>query len=110
MATVIISYYRGLTQMPVSSQSQLTTGGVYALEQPQLGSESVTSSGTAASSTGNSNSATKLAMVQVQDGSTIRYVWNPPGYTSVADATCPALSGQQTFPIGPSWTLSVIDA
>ena len=109
MATVIVSYHDGLVQLPVSTQTQLTTGGAYALNQPQLSSESVTSSGTAASSAA-APARARLAHVQVQDGSTIRYVWNPPGYSETASASKPALSGHQTFPIGPSWTISVIDA
>ena len=109
MANVNISYYRGLTQLPVSTQNQMITGGAYALEQPQLSSETLSTSGTAASS-GAAPAATKIAYVQVPDGSTIRYVWNPPNYSVAASATSPSLSGHQTFPIGPSWTLSAIDA
>lgn len=110
MATVIISYHDGIVPLPVVNQTQQITGGAYALSQPQITSESVTSSGTAASSTGSASSKVKIAHVQVQDGSTIRYVWNPPGYSETATASKPALSGHATFPIGPSWTLSVIDA
>lgn len=109
MADVNISYYRGLTQMPVATQTQLTTGGVYALEQPQLSSETLSTSASAASS-GAAPSNAKLAHVQVPDGSTIRYVWNPPGYSVTASSTSPSLSGHQTFPVGPNWTLSAIDA
>lgn len=109
MATIIISYHEGIVPLPVVNQTQQITGGAYALSQPQLSSESVTSSASAASS-GAAPSRTKLAHVQVADGSTIRYVWNPPNYSETAAATHPALSGHQTFPIGPSWTLSVIDA
>src|SRR3990167_7657953 len=109
MASVNISYYRGLTQLPVSTQNQLTTGGAYALEQPQISSETLSTSGTAASSAV-APSNTKLAHVQVPDGSTIRYVWNPPGYSVTASTTSPSMSGHQTFPVGPNWTLSAIDA
>lgn len=109
MASVNVSYYRGLTQLPVSTQSQLTTGGAYALEQPKITSETLSTSGTAASS-GAAPAGTKIAYVQVPAGSTIRYVWNPPNYTQTADSTCPSLNGNETFPIGPSWTLSAIDA
>lgn len=109
MASVNISYYRGLAAFPVTRVDQNITGGAYALDQPQLSSETLSTSGTAASSAA-APASSKVAMVQVPDGSTIRYVWNPPGYSTVADSTSPSLSGYQTFPIGPSWTLSAIDA
>lgn len=108
MASVNISYYKGLASLYVSRQDQNFTSGAYALDQPQLSSETLTTSGTAASS-GVAPASTKVAHVQVPNGSAIRYVWNPPGYSVTASATSPVMTGHNTFPIGPSWTLSAID-
>lgn len=110
MANVNISYYRGVSQVPVSTQGQLMTGGACAFEQPQISSETLVTSATAASSKG-SPAGTKVVYVQVQPGAFIRYVWNPPGGTVIADGDCPSLSGSEAFPIiGEGWTLSAIDA
>lgn len=109
MASVNISYYKGLAALYVSRQDQNFTAGAYALDQPQISSEVLSTSGSAASSAA-SPANTKVAHVQVPDGSTIRYLWVPQGQSGTASSTCPSLSGHATFPIGPGWTLSAIDA
>lgn len=109
MASVNISYYKGLASLYVSRQDQNFTSGAYALDQPQISSEVLSTSGTAASS-GAAPAGTKIAHVQVPDGSTIRYVWNAKGGSSTASSTSPSMSGHNTFPIGPEWFLSAIDA
>lgn len=109
MASVNISYYKGLAALYVSRQDQNFTSGAFALDQPMISSEVLSTSGTAASSAA-APSNSKIAFVQVPDGSTIRYIWNAKGGSSTASSTSPTMSGNNTFPIGPEWFLSAIDA
>lgn len=112
-ATVRCFAFPGMISLPVSSYS----GGrgdnaVWVLKQPYLAAETITATGTAATSGSelSANGATNLLRIEVEQGKRVRYEVTPYGHDArVATSDSPVLYGEETLHFGPNWTISLIE-
>ncbi len=110
MSKVRIFYHDTLVTLPVSAgSSRHHEDSVQALKLPRLGNETVNISTTAAS-TQPAPTGTRIAVVEVDQGVTVRWEAthpNAPG-TVVATDDSPAMFGSQHLALGDGWILSFI--
>ena len=102
--------YRGIQQLPLVLPKQYSADSVFQLIQPYEFSQVISVSGTAASSTADTGTETRILRIEVPDGSSVRYEINPSGRAVVASTNSPILSGHDQFYFMPGWTVSLIDA
>lgn len=107
----------GVTSPQLQQNTRFQTDAVFMLKQPYSARETISAGASATSSTSalapDSSEADRqisLLHVQVAAGQFVRYEINPPNRSVAADANSPLLSGHETFPFGPGWTISLIEA
>lgn len=110
--TVRVFGYRGYKQLPVSQVQEGGNGNV-GLFQPYEWNQSVISTGAtpiAAGPTGTDPDLTKLLVVEIPSGSSIRYEIKPPGSSRIASTNSPLMSaGSNVIPFEKGWTFQFIE-
>lgn len=110
---VRIFRYRGMRQIPLLLAKDFNSDSVFVLDEPYIGSEVISVSGVAASSTPVANDGSTILRIEVPDGAQIRYEINPNGPNAanarLAGNGSPGLSGSDQFAWGPGYSLSVVD-
>lgn len=103
--------YRGIRNLPRISFQQRADDSVNVLEEPYEWRQLLVVNGTIppAFTTVNPDKS-QLLRIEVPDGSAIRYELNPPSRAAVADGSSPRQVGDQNYPWGPGWSLSIVDA
>jgi hypothetical protein len=103
--------HRGLSQMLLNMPKQFSSDSVFQLVQPYEFCQTISVSGTAASSSPQPvGDQTKILRIEVPDGQSVRYEINPSGRTIAAGTQSPILSGHEQFEFAQGWTISLIDA
>jgi hypothetical protein len=103
--------YRGIRNFPRVSWQQKADDSVNVLEEPYEWRQLLSVNGTIppAFTTVNPDAA-QILRVEVPEGQAIRYELNSPGRNVVADGASPKQVGDQNYPWGPGWSISIVDA
>jgi hypothetical protein len=112
-AAVRLFTFSGLTTIPVVSGKELRQDSVQAFKYPILGRDLLScSTGAADSSEAASAPAnTGVAWVQIENGKRVHIEIAPENHTlTEASNTSPIIEGNHSFPFGPSWRISVLEA
>ena len=102
--------YRGLRSMPRLDQQQMITDSVSMLNEPYEWRQLLLVSGTIPPAfTTILPDLSNIIRIEVPDGQSIRYEINSPGRSVVADGGSPRQVGDQNYPFGPGWSISIVD-
>lgn len=103
--------YRGIRAIPRKDFVQFTSDSVSMLDEPYEWRQLLLVNGTIPPAfTTVLPDLSTIIRVEVPDGQAIRYEINSPGRSVVADASSPRQVGDQQYPFGPGWSISIVDA
>lgn len=102
--------YAGVQQIPVNKPTQYSADSIYTLDEPYIFAQTLSISGSAVSSSADTDSRTRILRIEVPDGQQIRYEINPPGRSVAAGSQSPSMSGKDQFFFRNGWTVSIVDA
>jgi hypothetical protein len=103
--------YKGIRSFPRLSFQQRADDSVSVLEEPYEWRQLLLVNGTVPPAfTTVIPDLAQILRIEVPEGNMIRYELNSPGRFAIADNGSPKQVGDQNYPWGPGWSLSIVDA